>query len=116
MGKSAPPRLVCRSGVLVPRRPAEPVLLSPKLDQQALCAISNDGRRVAFQDNNAVVHLWDLTRPAELGSWSVPDGGELMFTAHGLAVVPAPFIPLFGGPARAFSPPIPPSRSSHPHP
>ncbi len=110
---SVPPPVVFTSEGLITTGPAAPVLLSPKLDPQALCAISNDGRRVAFQDNNAVVHLWDLTRPAELGSWSVPDGGELMFTAHGLAVVRARFIQLFGGPDGDFAVAIPGGRSSH---
>jgi tRNA A-37 threonylcarbamoyl transferase component Bud32 len=110
---SVPPPVVFTPEGLMTTGPAEPVLLSAKLDPQALCAISNDGRRVAFQDNNAVVHLWDLTRPAELASWPVPDGGELMFTAHGLAVVRARSIQLFGGPDGDFAVAIPGGRSSH---
>src|SRR6267142_3773656 len=73
----------------------------------APCVFSRDGLRVAFQDSNAVVHLWDLVRSAEVASWHVPDGSDLLFTAQGLAVVRARSIQLLGGPEGDFGVAIP---------
>jgi hypothetical protein len=109
---SVPPPVVFTAQGLVTTGPGEPVLLSAKVDPMTPCAVSNDGRRVAFHDSNAVVHLWDLTRPAELASWSAPDVSALLFTAHGLAVVRARSIQLFGGPEGDFAVTIPGGGSS----
>ena len=106
-GGSVPAPVVFTSEGLVSAGPGKPIVISPKVDPYAPCAFSRDGLRVAFQDSNAVVHLWDLVRSAEVASWHVPDGSDLLFTAQGLAVVRARSIQLLGGPEGDFGVAIP---------
>jgi WD40 repeat protein/tRNA A-37 threonylcarbamoyl transferase component Bud32 len=102
-----PPPVVFTAEGLVTSGATEPLVLSPKLGPKALCSVSDDGQRVAFQDSNGVVHFWDLTRRKELASRPIPDASELIFTGHGLAVIRTRAIQVFGGPEGDFAVAIP---------
>ena len=96
-GPVPPPVVFKADGLVTSGAPTESLVLSPKLDLRALCSVSDDGQRVAFQDSNGVVHFWDLTRREELASRPIPDASDLVFTAHGLAVIRAGAVQVFGG-------------------
>src|SRR5260370_3241608 len=98
-GPLPPPVVFTAEGLVTSGGPTEPLVLSPKLNANALCSVSDDGQRVAFQDSNKAVHLWDLARREELASRPIPDAVELIFTAHGLAVIRERAIEAFGGSA-----------------
>jgi len=105
---SVPASVVVTVEGLVTAQPgAAAVLLSPKLDPRAPCAVSADGKQVAFRDSAGVVQLWDLERRAPIASRTVPDASDVMFTAHGVAVVRARSILVFGGPEGEFAVDIP---------
>ncbi len=106
-GPVPPPVVLTAEGLVTSGGHTEPLVLSPKLDSRALCSVSDDGHRVAFQDGNGVVHFWDLTRREELASRPIPDAGELIFTAHGLAAIRARAIQVFGGSEGDFAVAIP---------
>src|SRR5216683_1693527 len=106
-GPVPPPVVFTAEGLVTSGGPTEPLVLSPKLGPRALCSVSDDGQRVAFQDSNGVVRFWDLTRREELASRPIPDASELIFTAHGLAVIRARAIQVFGGPEGDFAVAIP---------
>ena len=106
-GPVPPPVVFTADGLVTSGGPTEPLVLSPKLDPRALCSVSDDGQRVAFQDSNGVVHFWDLTRRQELANRPIPDASELIFTGHGLAVVRARAVQVFGGPEGDFAVAIP---------
>jgi len=99
--------VITAKGLVTPGPSGETVLLSPKLDPRAPCAVSGDGKRVAFHDSGGVAHLWDLGGRTEIASRNVPDARELMFTAHGVAVIRAGSIQVFGGPGGDFAVDIP---------
>jgi serine/threonine protein kinase/WD40 repeat protein len=92
-----PPPVLFRTDGLVTNGSTEPLRLSPTLDPHSPCAVSEDGQRVAFMDGTGVVHLWDLRGKVELASRQAPDTSEMLFTAHGLAVIRARAIQVFGG-------------------
>ncbi|HZW91105.1 MAG TPA: WD40 repeat domain-containing protein, partial [Myxococcaceae bacterium] len=92
-----PPPVLKRPEGLVFNGPGEALMLSPKFNPDSQCVVSPDGQRVAFRDAGGVVHLWDLGERRELDSRDAPDASYLMFTAHGLAVVRAKAIQVFGG-------------------
>jgi tRNA A-37 threonylcarbamoyl transferase component Bud32/WD40 repeat protein len=91
------PRVRFTAKGLVDTNGPEPVLLCPKLDPKSPCAVSADGRRVAFLEPTGVVHLWDLVERRELASRGAPDASQLLFTAHGLAILRARAVQVFGG-------------------
>ncbi len=101
------PVVFTAEGLVTSGGPAQRVVLSPKLDPRALCSVSNDGQRVAFQDSKGLVHFWDLTRKEELASRPIPDASELIFTAHGVAAIRARAIQVFGGSEGDFAVAIP---------
>jgi hypothetical protein len=82
---------------LVTSGPGEHQVLAPKLDPKGHCTVSGDGQRVGFKDAAGTVHLWDLPGKRELAARGAPDASQLLFTAHGLAVVRARAIQVFGG-------------------
>ena len=92
-----PPPVLRKPEGLVTAGPTEPFVLSPNLPVRSPCRVSGDGQRVAFKDAAGVVHLWDLRDRHELASRQAPDASQLLFTAHGLAVVRAGSIQVFGG-------------------
>ena len=67
------------------------------------CAVSNEGDRLASRDPNGVVRLWDLDQKREITSRAVPDTQEIVFTAHGVALVRVGSLQLFGGPEGDYS-------------
>ncbi len=106
-GPVPPPVVFTAEGLVTSGGPTESLMLSAKLGPRALCSVSDDRQRVAFQDGNGIVHLWDLTRTQELASRPIPDASALIFTAHGLAVVRSRAIQVFGGPEGDFAVAIP---------
>src|SRR6266851_5784601 len=106
-GPVPPPVAFTAKGLVTSGGATEPLVLSPELGPGVLCSVSDDGQRVAFQDSNGVVHLWDLTRREELANRHISDASDLIFTAHGLAVVRARAIQVFGGPEGDFAVAIP---------
>ncbi|HEY1417714.1 MAG TPA: protein kinase, partial [Myxococcaceae bacterium] len=71
------------------------------------CAISQKGDRLAVRDLQGVVRLWDLDRGEEIASRPAPDAQEIVFTAHGVALVRSGALQLFGGPEGDFSVEVP---------
>jgi len=53
----------------------------------SLCTVSPDGKQLAVQDRAGIVHVWDLPGRTERTTLSAPDASDLLFTAHGLAIV-----------------------------
>ncbi|HET6982634.1 MAG TPA: WD40 repeat domain-containing serine/threonine protein kinase [Myxococcaceae bacterium] len=104
---SSPPRVLFRAEGLVSTVGPEPFLISPKLEPRWPCVISDDGRQVAFLEATGVVHLWDLVKRKELGTRAAPDTSRLLFTRHGLAILRARGIQVFGGDEGDFSVAIP---------
>src|SRR6266446_120137 len=101
------PVVITPEGLVTTGPSGETVLLSPKLDPRAPCAVSSDGRRVAFHDSGGIARLWDLGGRTEVTSRTMPDAREGMFTAHGVAVIRARSIQVFGGPEGDFAVDIP---------
>jgi len=91
-----PPPVLFKAEGLVTSGPG-PVLLAPRLDPRSPCVVSADDQRAAFRDAAGIVHLWDLHERRELASRDAPDASDLLFTAHGLAVVRANAIQVLGG-------------------
>src|SRR5260370_42540641 len=87
--------------------PTDSPALAPKCGPGAPCSVSGEGKRVAFQDSNGVVHIWDVSQRQELASRPIPDASDLIFTAHGLAVIRSRVIQVFGGPEGDFAVAIP---------
>jgi hypothetical protein len=54
-----------------------------------------------------VVHLWDLDARREITSRPAPDAQDIVFTAHGVALVRSGSLQLFGGPEGDFSVEVP---------
>ena len=106
-GPVPPPVVFTAEGLVTSGGSTEPVVLSQKLDDRSLCSVSDDGQGVAFQDSNRVVHMWDLTKRQELASRPIPDASDLIFTAHGLAVIRSRTVEVFGGSERDFIVAIP---------
>jgi serine/threonine protein kinase/WD40 repeat protein len=104
---SSPSRVLFRPEGLVSTVGPEPLLLSPKLEPRWPCVVSDDGRQAAFLEATGVVHLWDLVERKELGTRAAPDTSRLLFTAHGLAILRARAIQVFGGEEGDFSVAIP---------
>ena len=71
------------------------------------CAISGDGTRLAIRDLQGLVHLWDLDARREITSRPAPDAQDIVFTAHGVALVRSGSLQLFGGPEGDFSVEVP---------
>jgi len=94
---SVPPPVVLTAEGLVTSGASPAQMLAPKLSPSALCAVSDDGRRVAFKDGDGTVHLWDLVERKELVARGAPDASQILFTSHGLALIRARAIQVFGG-------------------
>ena len=71
------------------------------------CAISPDGNKLAIRDLKGVVRLWDLGAGREITSRPAPDTQDIVFTAHGVALVRSGALQLFGGDEGDFSVEIP---------
>src|SRR4029453_12393736 len=71
------------------------------------CAISGDGTRLAIRDLQGLVHLWDLDARREITSRPAPDAQDIVFTAHGVALVRSGSLQLFGGSEGDFSVEVP---------
>jgi WD40 repeat protein len=71
------------------------------------CAISQEGDRLAIRDLQGVVHLWDLDARREITSRPAPDAQDIVFTAHGVALVRSGSLQLFGGREGDFSVEVP---------
>jgi tRNA A-37 threonylcarbamoyl transferase component Bud32/WD40 repeat protein len=71
------------------------------------CAISQDGTRLAIRDLQGLVRLWDLDDRREITSRPAPDAQDIIFTAHGVALVRSGSLQLFGGPEGDFSVEVP---------
>ena len=87
---------------LGPRR-----LLGTAVDDDWKCVVSDDGSQVAFDDGRGAVHLWSITDRRELAVRVAPDVRELLFTGHGLAIIRASSIDVFGGGEGDFSVDVP---------
>src|SRR5260370_15392099 len=53
-GPVPPPVVFTADDLVTSGGPTEPLVLSPKLGPRALCSVSDDGQRVAFQASNCV--------------------------------------------------------------
>ena len=71
------------------------------------CAVSQDGNRIAIRDLQGVVRVWDLDARREITSRPAPDAQDMVFTAHGVALVRSGSLQLFGGPEGDFSVEVP---------
>jgi serine/threonine protein kinase/WD40 repeat protein len=71
------------------------------------CAVSEQGDRLAIRDVQGVVRLWDLDERQEITSRAAPDTEEIVFTAHGVALVRGASLQLFGGPDGDYSVEVP---------
>jgi serine/threonine protein kinase/WD40 repeat protein len=71
------------------------------------CAISQDGNRLAVRDLQGTVRLWDLDARREITSRPAPDAQDIVFTAHGVALIRSGSLQLFGGPEGDFSVEVP---------
>ena len=71
------------------------------------CAVSEHGDRLALRDREGVVRVWDLDEGREITSRAAPDTEEIVFTAHGVALVRGASLQLFGGPEGDYSVEIP---------
>ena len=98
-GPPTPAGRVERSSVL--REGAEGPFIQGALGEP--CAVSSEGNRMAIRDPKGVVHLWDLDQKREITSRAVPDTQEIVFTAHGVALVRVGSLQLFGGPDGDYS-------------
>jgi hypothetical protein len=102
-----PPVLVSAVGLVTAGEKTTPSILAPTVTHPSSCAVSEDGHQVAFDDSRGFVHLWSLDEQKELGVRVASDVRDLLFTGHGLAVVRASTIDLFGGDEGDFSVEIP---------
>ncbi|HET9156057.1 MAG TPA: protein kinase, partial [Myxococcaceae bacterium] len=71
------------------------------------CAVSEHGDQLAIRDREGVVRLWDLHEEREITSRAAPDTEEIVFTAHGVALVRGASLQLFGGPEGDYSVEVP---------
>jgi serine/threonine protein kinase/WD40 repeat protein len=71
------------------------------------CAVSQDGSRIAIRDLQGIVRVWDLDARREIASRPAPDAQDMVFTAHGVALVRSGSLQLFGGPEGDFSLEVP---------
>ncbi|RPH72088.1 MAG: hypothetical protein EHM78_04695 [Myxococcaceae bacterium] len=71
------------------------------------CAVSEPGDRLAIRDLHGVVRLRDLDEGRELTSRAAPDTQDIVFTAHGVALVRGASLQLFGGPEGDYSLEVP---------
>jgi dipeptidyl aminopeptidase/acylaminoacyl peptidase len=93
-----PPVLVSSAGLVTsPKEGAESTVLSATVDREYKCIVTDDGRQVAFDDSKGAVHLWSLVDRREVAVRLAPDVREMIFTAHGLALVRPTIIQVFGG-------------------
>jgi WD40 repeat protein/tRNA A-37 threonylcarbamoyl transferase component Bud32 len=104
-GPLPPPVLRTAAGIVTNGGEEKPLVLSSGGDFK--CTVSNDARQVAFQSQDGVVHVWDLIERKELVSSLIPDASEMVFTAHGLAVVGTRALHVFGGNEGSFTVAIP---------
>ncbi|HZW90747.1 MAG TPA: serine/threonine-protein kinase, partial [Myxococcaceae bacterium] len=103
-----PPVLVSSAGlVTAPGAEEKPTVLSATVDRDSKCIVTADGQQVAFDDARGRVHLWSLVDRRELATRFAPDVREMIFTAHGLALVHPTVIHAFGGPEGDFFVDIP---------
>src|SRR5260370_41590237 len=106
-GPVPPPVVFTAEGLVTSGGPTDSLVLAPKLRRAAPCSVSVDGPRLAFHASNGVVHIWDVSQRQELASRPIPDASDLIFTAHGLAVIRSRVIQVFGGPEGDFAVAIP---------
>jgi hypothetical protein len=93
-----PPVLVSSAGLIIsPKEDAESTVLSATVDREYQCIVSDDGRQVAFDDSKGFIHLWGLVDRREVAARVSPDVREMIFTAHGLALIRPTSIHIFGG-------------------
>jgi hypothetical protein len=102
-----PPVLVGPGGLVTAddQRPRQ--VLNTTVTRGDRCVVSDDGRQVALEDEEGSVHVWDLGDMRELRVLRVPDYRNMLFTAHGLAVVRAFTLEFHGGPEGDFTVDVP---------
>src|SRR5262249_62088649 len=61
------------------------------------CIGTDGGQQVAFDDSKGLVHLWNLADRREVAVRLAPGVREMIFTAHGVALVRPTVIQVFGG-------------------
>ena len=112
-----PPVLASSAGlVTAPREGAPSTVLSATVDRDSRCIVTDDGRQVAFDDARGLVHLWNLVDRKEIGARVSPDVREIVFTAHGLALIRPTSIHVFGGSDGDFFIEIPRGSGTSPRP
>jgi serine/threonine protein kinase/WD40 repeat protein len=103
---------ICRSGPATRRARVDfPGVLhlegieDPRIEVELVypCAISPAGDRMAFRDRQGLVRLWDLEAGREVTSRPAPDAQEIDFTGHGVVLVRAGSLQVFGGAEGDFS-------------
>ncbi|HET9156486.1 MAG TPA: WD40 repeat domain-containing protein, partial [Myxococcaceae bacterium] len=72
-----------------------------------VCAVSDDGSRFALLDDTGTVRVWNTSTGEEVDSRPASDASHLFFTPHGLAIVRARSVQVFGGPDGDFSVDVP---------
>ena len=77
------------------------------LSARDMCAVSRGGDRIVFLDSTGTARLWELEPARELASRPAPDARQFLFTGHGVAIVRAGSVQLFGGPDGDFSVQLP---------
>jgi serine/threonine protein kinase/WD40 repeat protein len=111
------PVLVSSAGlVTVPPAGETSTVLSATVDRESRCIVTDDGRQVAFDDARGLVHLWSLVDRREIGARVSPDVREIVFTAHGLALIRPTSIHVFGGSEGDFFVEIPRGSGTSPRP
>jgi serine/threonine protein kinase/WD40 repeat protein len=71
------------------------------------CAMSDDGSRFAARDKGGVVRVWNTSTGEEIDRRPASDAAQVFFTPHGVAIVRARSIQVFGGPEGDFSVDVP---------
>ena len=107
-----PPPVVVLNGQLLRREAGhEPRVLAPDAGAPDVCAVSSDGRQVAYQDTAGLLRLLAVEDGRELARRKSERFHGLHFTPHGLVVFRAARLDVLGGPDGDFIIDLPEARS-----
>src|SRR5262249_16487222 len=67
------------------------------LPRYGLCTVSPAGDQVAALDQKGTVRVWSLPALTQIAAHQAMDASQILFTAHGVAIVRSRSVEIFGG-------------------